>query len=324
MTELANIESMAADWVARRDRADWSAVDQQALDSWLDAAVTHRIAYLRLQSVWQRADQLAAPASAAQTTSTRLHATLPRFSRWRIAASVILAVATGLGLWINSDEADKLPYQTAIGVRNTVALPDGTQVQLNTDTRIQVQMQRQTRQVWLEQGEIFLDVAHDAGNPFTVIAGHQRITVLGTQFSVRRDGEDVSVAVVQGSVRLDDLSGRQPANPIVMARNDVASVRAGKLHVAARSPQQLADELSWRNGQLSLTNLTLGEAAQQFNRYNAKKLVITDAQSESIVIGGRFDATNVEGFARLVQQGFGLTVRDEGDKIFISGKRTGF
>ncbi len=318
MTELANIESMAADWLARHDRADWSELDQQALDSWLNAAVTHRIAYLRMQSVWKRSDQLATTAVHAIPNN---RSALPRFSSWRIAASVVLAVASGLGLWFHGVEPGKTQHQTAVGVRNTVTLTDGTQVQLNTDTRIQVRLQGHSREVWLEQGEIFLDVAHDANNPFTVMAGDQRITVLGTQFAVRRENSDVSVTVVQGRVRLGEPNSSQSA---LMARNDAAVVRAGKLKVASRTPQQIADDLSWRDGQLSLTNMTLGDAVREFNRYSTKKLVVTDPPSESIVIGGRFDANNAEGFARLVEQGFGLTVRDEGDKIIISGKRTGF
>src|SRR3546814_5883417 len=61
------------------------------------------------------------------------------------------------------------------------------------------------RRVWLDNGEVFFEIAHDAAHPFVIFAGPKRITVLGTKFSVRRDGDKVSVSVLEGRVRIDDV-----------------------------------------------------------------------------------------------------------------------
>jgi len=64
--------------------------------------------------------------------------------------------------------------------------------------------------------------------------------------------------------------------------------------------------------------MTLVDAAAEFNRYNHKQLVVVDPRAAGVHIGGSFDATNVEAFVRLLRQGFGLTVEEEGNVIRIS------
>ena len=67
-----------------------------------------------------------------------------------------------------------------------------------------------------------------------------------------------------------------------------------------------------------MDQLTLAQAAGEFNRYNRRQLVIADPALSGMVIGGSFAPENVDGFARLLQQGFGLRVDNRDDKIIIS------
>ena len=62
---------------------------------------------------------------------------------------------------------------------------------------------------------------------------------------------------------------------------------------------------------------SLAEAADQFNRYNARKLVVEGA-ARHIRIGGSFKADNVDVFVLLLHRGFGLSVDDEGKRIVVS------
>ena len=86
-----------------------------------------------------------------------------------------------------------------------VRLADGTQVELNTNTRLHADVNGLSRTVMLDSGEAYFDVVHDAKRPFTVYAGNRRITDIGTKFSVFRDGDDVRVTVREGKVRVDVL-----------------------------------------------------------------------------------------------------------------------
>jgi len=307
MSNAEQIEAAAADWLARRDNGQWTEQEQRALDEWLRAATAHRIAYLRLDSAWRGADRLAEAAAEAPARRT-----WERFSPRRIAAGLALAGAAALFAGYYSSPAPQ-NYATAVGENRTLALADGSRLTLNTGSRVRTEVGSGARKVWLDGGEAYFDIAHDAAHPFVVQAGDSRITVLGTRFVVRRDGDAVKVAVAEGKVRVEQ-AGRQ----VLLLANDTAQADARQIATSRKTPAQLVQLLSWREGRLVMDQLTLAQAAGEFNRYNRRQLVIADPALSGMVIGGSFAPENVDGFARLLQQGFGLRVDNRDDKIIIS------
>lgn len=205
-------------------------------------------------------------------------------------------------------------YATERGERELVTLADGSQLTLNTATQVRTAVTTQGRQVWLERGEAFFDIAHDAKRPFVIHAGKQTVTVLGTKFSLFRDGEQLRVEVLEGRVQVQTNQGQ----PTVLTHADAALADAGGVLVTRQSQQQLTASLGWLQGKLVFDEVSLGEAARQFNRYGSKQLVIKDETAAHILIGGVFDASNVEAFARLIHAGFGLDVQVKGEDIEVS------
>ena len=322
MSAATEIEEQAARWVTRRGGSDWSAADQQDLDLWLNSATAHRVAYLRLAAVWQRADRL----QALQPGSLRPEATPAPPAWWRrpapaLAASLCAAlVLVGAVVGVHEYRAEPA-YVTEVGGSRTLSLADGTRVELNTDTQLRTEVNAKTRTTWLDRGEAYFEVAHDASRPFVVIAGDRRVTVLGTRFSVRRDGNKVSVLVTEGRVRVDGPTlgqGAGTAAPVELQRGDVALAQDGALLVKSKPLDKLANELGWRRKVLVFDETNLGEAAEEFNRYNQKKLVISDPSIARIRIGGSFDPSNVDAFARLLAQGFHLQITAREEEILLS------
>src|SRR5258708_31845445 len=101
-------------------------------------------------------------------------------------------------------------YITEIGAREMVPLADGSKVELNTDTRIRTVVTKERRTVWLDRGEAYFEVVPDTSRPFVVLAGSRRITVVGTKFAVRRDGDEVQVKVPEAIVHVEALDGPAP------------------------------------------------------------------------------------------------------------------
>lgn len=62
MDSHRRIEQAAADWLARRSDAarPWTDDDQTALDAWLSASTAHQVAWIRLESIWRKADRFKA------------------------------------------------------------------------------------------------------------------------------------------------------------------------------------------------------------------------------------------------------------------------
>lgn len=317
MTIAADIEQQAAQWLERREQPGWSDADQTVLDSWLDEAIEHKLAYWRLEHGWAKVGRLAAlrqvpPPGRASRRPLRL---------WKpvLAAASIAAVAVlGFSFFGGLSDLGKQRYETQVGGHRTLPLADGSRIELSTDTRVRTAVTIDTREIWLDRGEAYFEVKHDASRPFVVWAGERKVTVLGTKFSVRRDGDKVRVAVVEGRVRVDPVKAGAPMRPEVVTPGDIVVAQGPSTLVTAASVEQVANALSWRRGMLTFDKVTLAEAAAEFNRYNATKLVLGDETAAQIRIGGTFEAENAGAFARLLGSAYGLQVVHKDDRIVIS------
>ncbi len=318
MSSTADIEELAAAWQIRRERPDWSERDQAELDAWLAEATANKVAWLRMEYGWRRVERLSAlrsPRKASALAPVRLPRPTIHPRRFRyaaIAAGIALAVFAGVTL-----RGGGRTYATDLGGHQTVPLADGSKLELNTSTHVRTAVDAKQRVVWLDKGEAYFEVAHD-GRPFVVYAGSRRVTVLGTKFSVRRDGDKVLVAVIEGRVRVEPVKPIKAAPPTVITRGDTVIAEADSTLLAPKSVEKVESELAWRHGLLIFDKTTLAEAADEMNRYNRKKLVVDDPAVASVRISGSFDADSVDAFARLLRQGFGLKIDDQGDEIKIS------
>ena len=322
MSKYENIESQAADWIARRDGLDWSAEQHDHLQAWLDLSTANRAAYLRLDAAWRRADRLRALcAPVPRNRSIRPTAAAGKAYRalaaWSMSSRLVAGLATlVLTLMLGGDlgwNSGERTFETPVGARQTVALEDGSKLTLNTATELRAKVDPAGRMVWLDRGEAFFEIAHDASHPFVVVAGNRRVTVLGTKFSLRREGDRLEIDVLEGRVQLQQGNSATT----LVTRGESAIGQGHSVLVARRSDHQLAAATSWLEGRLVFDQTTLADVAAQFNRYNRKKLVV-DASAADIRIGGSFDATNIDGLARLVQAGFGLVVTSDNERIVLA------
>lgn len=322
----------AADWIVRRENGPWSEADQAELDSWLAEADGNKAAYWRLKHGWREADRIGAlgPSTswAAYEPSDE-----PASSRWwkpaAIAASLTLMVGAASALFLLdapqprqvAEVAASAPpaaarFATPVGGHRVIPLQDGSKVELNTASIVRTSITHESRQVWLDKGEAYFEVAHLSGRPFVVHAGSRTITVLGTKFSVRRDDDKVTVSVVEGSVRVADSEDSLPAT--VITGGDMAIARGPASLLTANSEERVGNALSWREGVLSFDQSPLSDVAAEFNRYNRKPIVMKDQATAEIRIGGVFPSANPDAFVRLLRDAYGLRVEYREDAVVIS------
>jgi len=325
MSRAEQVADRAALWVLAQEEESWSDADQDEFNAWLGESDGNRTAYLRLRHSWKEADRISALGRSHPEALEReeYRSALRWYAPVGIAASLMLAVGSAY-LYrpaIFSSPAEQVladSYATPVGGRKVIAFGDGSKVELNTDSKVRTSVRSKKREVWLDQGEAFFEVAHKDGQPFIVHAGNRQITVLGTKFSVRRDGEKVTVSVLEGRVRVEDIQNGEAVRSSVIVGGDVAISRGPATLVAARSEQEVEDTLAWRQGMLSFDQSNLGEIAAEFNRYNSKKLIITDQQAATLRIGGMFPSNDPGAFARLLRDAYGLKVAETSTEVRIS------
>ena len=310
-----DIDELASLWLAR-EQGGLTAEEKEALHAWLTQSSRHQVAYLRLKAAWERAGRLAALRTPMRSASPKISA----FFWLRVpalAAAAVVLVYVGKSYLEEHRLRTVAYYSTAVGRTHSYQLADGTRMDLNTDTHLRADIGDGERVVTLESGETFFEVAHDASRPFVVHAGKRRITDLGTKFSVYLNGDTVRVLVYEGRVRVETEPGATGPAPVEADGGHVVIAQGMEALVFAKPQSEIVKDLGWRNGMLTFDQLPLAEVAEVFNRYNAKHMQV-EGNARNIRIGGSFKADNVEAFVQLLRQGFGLSVKNQGDKIVVS------
>jgi transmembrane sensor len=333
------IEEQAGDWLARRDAGEWSDADQQRFEHWLDESPLHRVAYLRLENVWERAQRLQAlrPATGSNDVPSpgrwvfspffnrgspehpklHSHGRSRFFKPLALAACFAALVASG-ALW-HSWRAESA-FRTPVGGLALVPMQDGSKVTLNTDSEIRVALTEHERRVELDHGEAFFDVAKDPRRPFVVHAGDKRVVAVGTRFSVRRDGNDIQVVVTDGKVRVETPARSFSQSAEALPAGTVAQASDSGILLQTKQLAEAEESLSWRQGVLVFRQMTLADAVAEFNRYNARKIVIADDRVGAFRVAGSFRANNVDAFVRLLERGYPLHVERRDDEVILKGR----
>jgi len=306
-------EARAARWLAARDRDDWSAEDQAALDAWLEEDIHNSVAFWRLEAAWTNTERL----TALRPANNLGHAEAPAPKR-RLRPLFFAAAAVVVGIVAIGFQPSIRTYATAIGERETIRFADGSQIELNTDTSLRADVSAAHRKIWLDRGEAFFQVQHNANRPFTVLAGDHTLTDLGTKFRIRRDTSHLEVALLEGKAELADNDAANAQNPVVLLPGDIAIATARAIRLTKATPKTLSNDLAWRHGMIVLNNTSLADAASEFNRYNRQKILIADPRVAKNAIYGTFQAENVAAFARLAHEVLGLHVERRGNDIVIS------
>lgn len=237
-------------------------------------------------------------------------------------ASVLLVAALSLGGWRwYASPVGQAEFRTAFGDVQEVLLPDGSIATLSSDTQLRATLLRRARDIELQRGEAYFQVVSDSRRPFTVRIGDTRVTAVGTRFSVRGEVDAdaaVRVVVTEGTVRLDTGGPSQPAaRSALLTAGAVATVHGGTVRVDSHSPEQAEQVLGWRSGELVFDATPLAEAAAEFNRYNARRIVIEDPALAQMRVDGGFRTSNVDGFVRLLEVAFDVRAERRDDSIVL-------
>jgi transmembrane sensor len=315
----ADIEAEAAMWLARTGEG-MEAAAQAEFGKWRAADVRHAAAVDRLSQAvallgklpeLRRDPRLLRRAGAPGVAGPAAGRTPRHF--WRplagVAAGLALAAA-GWWLW-PARSVDHQSYATGAEGYHRAGLPDGSVVELNADSSLEVRFTATERRVMLTGGEAHFNVAKNPARPFIVTAGHVQVRAVGTMFAVRRDARQVRVLVTEGKVAVG-IGAQAPEAIAASSFADTPLVAGQSLRIATVGPvfvgqpetvgtQEMRVMLAWQDRQLLLADMPLAEAVERFNRRNAVQLAIGDAALADRPVGGTFQVDDVEVFIRLLE-----------------------
>jgi transmembrane sensor len=302
-------EPMHAHWL------EWSTQNPRHIDSF--------------ERISELADQLGALGAQEKTVFIAEFAPrqAPRtpWLRWAMAAGFVAVALTGGSLaWLrmNSERVESANYSTAIAVDRDIALPDGSRVALGGASELRTRFAQDMRQVELDKGEAFFQVAHDTSRPFIVAAGEVSIRAVGTAFNVRRTGERVTIAVTEGRVRIASSDGAAMAKTsgadaleAVAGQQISYDPRASGLAVVSISPAQAT---LWRDHRLEFLNEPLDIVVANINRYSLRPLMLADAKLGNLTFTGTVKPEALDGWLRALPKILPVQIQASTDRITIA------
>lgn len=329
------IDTTAMDWLLTLEEGDISHKERAAFNAWLGANTRHSEAFERVTALWGEFDQAKVLADyAVSDENTALIAEDIRTNtRWghfhpgalaKYAAS--FAMIVGLGFMMLQYSFLDAPhpqgsYQTAVGEQKTIALPDGSTIELNTDSRVEYTFTDISREIRLISGEAFFDVASNKAKPFSVLTNNGSVTAIGTAFTVRVLEKKLNVLVSEGRVALSLLPTSKDGNQLypenISETPEVIELIEGQSTIVENGTQQviqdvdaerMIEKLSWRQGVLAFSGSPLSEVVADVSRYTDVEIIVKDEALRTMPVTGYFGIGEVEEMIEALELMAGIKV----------------
>jgi transmembrane sensor len=288
----------AAEWLVRVE-SDASA--RAEFDAWLAADPANLAAYRDVAGAWDALDELASSAelisyrrdaldNAARATRARRRGRTRRWAPMAAAAAAVTLLFGGAALW-NAARVETHSFSTASGERKTVTLSDGSRVDLDQQTVLEVRYSRGARNLRLIRGQAEFDVAKNPNRPFSVTSGGRTVIATGTLFNVDLFDRELVVTLLDGRVVVtpeEAKAGRRSPDAVELRPAERLVVNGGaqtvlQVNISAE------DAVAWKAGKLVFEDEPLADAVRRVNRYARTPVTIGDPATGNLRISGVFD-----------------------------------
>jgi transmembrane sensor len=241
-----------------------------------------------------------------------------------LTAAVVLTVAIG---WLTLRSEGYVPqtYRTATGQIRDVVLPDGSRVDLNTQTELEWVGSPHDRRVRLISGEAYFQVVHDPSRPFRILLAHSQVQVLGTRFDVYQMANgDVRVSVVSGVVAVEGLDSGAGSVPSWSRRLTTGQqIEYSPVGLVADVHSIVAPKvIRWRQGMLESQGEPLSDFVSDLSRYTTERIVIADPRAAAQRVGGAFSIHDIDRTLDRLTRIAPVTVTHERSEVIL-GYRSG-
>jgi ferric-dicitrate binding protein FerR (iron transport regulator) len=257
---------------------------KRSLDEWLQLDAANLDIFLETKALWQ-GEILPTPSSYNtaqqwQVLDTRL-ATLnntpliplqpvkrPVQRYWWAAAAAIALLAGTFSLMRQPLYIDQQTAQNT----DSLLLPDGTKLYLNAHTSVKYprHFKGNSREVFVQKGEVFVDVKHMPEKPFSVHLKNVDIQVLGTSFDVKQTTKGVNVFVQSGKVKAIYKNSKRS---VILTPGEEAEMLLAETTISTRHHKN-NNPIAWKTGYLTFDDAPLAEVAHVLEDYYKVHIVL--------------------------------------------------
>jgi transmembrane sensor len=291
----SQVAEQAVHWWMEIQQGPLNPRQKIAWQQWLDAHNEHRRAWEHIQRVNQRLRGLSSPLAHAALNA-------PKSAGRRQALKLLLILGAGSAVTWGIREHNPLTplladYRSPIGQRRKVPLGDGSQVQLNTASSVDVRTEGQQRLIRLLEGEMLLTAAQ----AFQVQTAQGLLKTQGGRLNVRQFPDHTQVAVFEGGVELTPDGG----SPRMLQA--ARQLSFGTRGIGAPLPLD-ANSGAWADGMLVAAHMRLGDFLDELGRYRRGQLNCASNVAD-LLISGTYPLDDSERILDLLEISLPVKVR---------------
>jgi transmembrane sensor len=308
----------AAQFIARRAEG-LTPSEEDLLKTWLAQDQTHALLLESADRAWQsfegaEGDEiLGAMRAHALAPQRRRGAPWPRIA---IGAGLLAAACAALVLILpRLEPTGGVEYASARGEVREVQLADGSIMTLDANSAAVAGFTDASRAIELESGRAYFDVAHDQSRPLVVTASTARVVALGTRFDVNLGIDEMTVTLLDGSVRIENRDAA--SSSVVLEPGQQYIERDGRAMIRTIGAGS-ENVVAWRTGLINFDDQVLSEALAVMNRYTRDQIVIRDPSVAAIRVSGQFRAGETSRFAETLAEVHDLRLVRQGTELELT------
>ncbi len=307
-TRSPDLTDIAAGWLVALDAGT---ADPAAFAAWRDADVRHAVAFAEVAASWRALDTLrplrsAVPPAAVPAVQETPRVRPTRRALLRAAAVSAALAATGGGVAYRAYARERAV--TGVGERRTLRIGDGMTVDLNTDSDLAWRIDRDRTTLWLERGEVAVDLSGTV--PVALMTPPGRFDLAPGAFDARLRAERCDLTVLEGQAMV-------AGGGVVRAGRRAVRGRDGTLVVQAADAIAIERARAWRQGMIVLDDDRLDAALAEYNRYLPRRIAIGDPRLASLRLGGSFSTKDPADFLAALQATFAIRVASDGGGAIV-------
>lgn len=279
------IVDQAVAWYVRAASGGLAPEEHAALANWRRADPMHEQAWQRLGTMQSLMQDGVQSMGAAPVRNMLSRAAMVERRR-RVLKLLLLSAGGGLAAYgVHEHEAMRTQLagwsadvRTGKGEWQDITLPDGSRLQLNTATAVNLAYDGHMRRIELLYGEIMVTTAsHAQGGAFVVTTREGELRPVGTRYVVRREAGVVQLAVLQGQVDIEGQAG-------VMRVLAGEQTRFTRTRLEAVRPLNETSQ-TWAEGRLTAAGMRLADFVAELSRYRTGHLACAETVSDLLVTG---------------------------------------
>ncbi len=223
-----------------------------------------------------------------------------------IAASLVIGLVSYI--LINNrfaaDEQKFVMVETRVGEKMNLTLPDGTEVNLNSKSKLTYpeRFSKNERSLQLD-GEAFFKVTHNAQKPFIVKTNVVNVKVLGTEFDLKAFPEEkvVNATLVKGKIRLEKEKDGKIFSLVEINPSERATYYADQDKIEVNKEDNLEKYIAWKDGKLVFMNAPIEEVVKKLELWYNVSVIVNSESLKQAHFTMTFTTESIEQVLNLLQ-----------------------